>query len=80
MTQTLKAERMTVYQARIMQVGLASIALAVQRTGGSLQHPAEQLDDSLELMAARIEGGALPEAAVLGTDPAQIVLKELGLG
>lgn len=49
-----------------MQVGLASIAVAVQRSGGSVSHPAEVMNESLEQIAAGIEGGALPEAIVVG--------------
>lgn len=51
----------------LSQIGVASIALAVQRAGGSQRHPAEELNDTLETMAAGIEGGALPEALVLGS-------------
>lgn len=50
----------------IVQVGLASIAAAVQRAGGSLQHPGSELDDDLETIAAGIETVALPEVYVLG--------------
>lgn len=53
-------------RAPLHQVGLASIAVAVQRSGGSAQHPAEVMNESLEQMAAGIEGGALPEAIVVG--------------
>jgi zinc protease len=38
----------------------------VQRSGGSLQHPGQQLDDELEERAASIEGGAGPEAFGFG--------------
>ena len=51
------------------QVGLASVVAAVQRSGGSLTHPGPVLDDSLEQMAAGIEGGALPEALFMGGRP-----------
>eukprot|EP00897_Mesotaenium_endlicherianum_P006597 jgi/Mesen1/5966/ME000301S05093 len=40
------------------KVGLAGIAGAVQRSGGSVNHPAKDLDAALESMAARIEAGA----------------------
>lgn len=48
------------------QVGLASIAAAVQRAGGTAQHPGEALDEDLEVIAASIETAALPEVYVLG--------------
>ena len=48
------------------QVGLATLSAAVQRSGGSLQHPSQQLDDELEERAASIEGGAGPEAFGFG--------------
>lgn len=50
----------------LSQVGVATIAMAVQRAGGSAQHPADALDEKLELMAAGIEFGARPEAGILG--------------
>ena len=49
-----------------MQVGVASIAAAVQRGGGSEQHPGSTLDADLEVIAASIETAALPEAHVFG--------------
>lgn len=48
------------------KVGLATMSAAVQRSGGSLQHPSQQLDDELEERAASIEGGAGPEAFGFG--------------
>lgn len=48
------------------QVGVATIAAAVQRAGGSTAHPGDLLDKALEQRAAYIEGGAGPEAASLG--------------
>ena len=42
------------------------MSAAVQRSGGSLQHPSQQLDDELEERAASIEGGAGPEAFGFG--------------
>lgn len=50
-----------------LQVGLATVSAAVQRAGGTQAHPGPVLDETLEQMAAGIEGGALPEAIVLGT-------------
>ena len=52
--------------AETLQVGLASIAASVQRSGGSEKHPGSALDDDLEVIAAGIESVALPEAHVLG--------------
>ena len=48
------------------QVGLASVAAAVQRGGGSKEHPSEALNEDLELLAASIEAAALPEVHILG--------------
>ncbi|KAL4448464.1 hypothetical protein ABPG75_005683 [Micractinium tetrahymenae] len=48
------------------KVGLASLSAAVQRAGGSQQHPAQALDDKLEELAASIEGGAGAEAFGFG--------------
>ncbi|WIA12269.1 hypothetical protein OEZ85_012331 [Tetradesmus obliquus] len=39
-------------------VGLASIAAAVQRAGGSRAHPADQMDERLEDLAASLEASA----------------------
>ena len=50
----------------VLQVGVASIAAAVQRGGGSERHPGNALDDELEVIAASIEAAALPEAHVFG--------------
>jgi hypothetical protein len=47
-------------------VGLASIALSTQRTGGSAAHPGEALDARLEALSAGIEAGAGPQALTLG--------------
>ncbi|KAL6762438.1 Metalloenzyme, LuxS/M16 peptidase-like protein [Haematococcus lacustris] len=47
------------------KVGLASAALNVQRAGGSLQHPAPGLDDTLEVLAAGVEAGAGPQSLTL---------------
>ena len=49
-----------------VQVGLATVASAVQRAGGSVQHPSAELDDALEQKAAYIEGGSSPETSSLG--------------
>lgn len=49
-----------------MQVGVAIIAAAVQRAGGSAAHPGTVLDEALELKAALMDGGAGPEASSLG--------------
>ncbi|EFN56163.1 hypothetical protein CHLNCDRAFT_7930, partial [Chlorella variabilis] len=48
------------------KVGLASLSAAVQRSGGSWQHPGQALDDALEDRAAYIEGGAGAEAFGFG--------------
>ncbi|KAI3426252.1 hypothetical protein D9Q98_008627 [Chlorella vulgaris] len=48
------------------KVGLASLSAAVQRSGGSVQHPGQALDDALEDRAASIEGGAGGEAIGMG--------------
>ncbi|KAL4857736.1 putative zinc protease-like protein y4wB [Chlorella vulgaris] len=48
------------------KVGLASLSAAVQRSGGSVQHPGQALDDALEDRAASIEGGAGSEAIGMG--------------
>ncbi|KAI8463240.1 MAG: Metalloenzyme, LuxS/M16 peptidase-like protein [Monoraphidium minutum] len=44
------------------KVGLASITAAVQRSGGSLQHPGPALDSRLDDLAAAIEASAGPRA------------------
>jgi len=46
--------------------GLASIAAAVQRSGGSVQHPGSSLDNELEELAAAIEGGAGSDSVNMG--------------
>ena len=51
---------------RLLQVGLATLSAAVQRSGGSRQHPAAALDEALEERAASIEGGAGGEAFGFG--------------
>lgn len=38
----------------------------MQRSGGSLQHPGERMDEELEQRAAYIEGGAGGDATTLG--------------
>lgn len=48
------------------KVGLATLSAAVQRSGGSVEHPGRSLDDALEERAASIEGGAGGEAFGLG--------------
>ena len=48
------------------KIGLASIAAAVQRAGGSHTHPNGQLDDALEALAAAIEGNAGSDAVSFG--------------
>jgi zinc protease len=50
----------------ILQVGVATVAAAVQRAGGSTAHPGDVLDKALEQKAAYIEGGAGPEVSSLG--------------
>ncbi len=52
-----------------LQVGVATIAAAVQRAGGSVAHPGNALDEALEQKAASIEGNAGPEASSLGAPP-----------
>ena len=47
-------------------MGLATLSAAVQRSGGSRQHPGQALDDALEERAAAIEGGAGQEAFGFG--------------
>jgi hypothetical protein len=37
------------------QLGVATIASGVQRSGGSVRHPEQKLDEALEQMAAYIE-------------------------
>jgi zinc protease len=39
-------------------VGLAAIAATVQRSGGSIAHPADVLNTKLEAMAARVEASS----------------------
>jgi zinc protease len=46
--------------------GLASVAAAAQRAGGSAAHPGAALDDALEALAASVEAGAGEEAVTLG--------------
>jgi len=48
------------------KIGLASIAAAVQRSGGSVQHPGSSLDNELEELAAAIEGGAGSNSVSMG--------------
>ncbi len=48
------------------KIGLASIAAAVQRSGGSIQHPNGALDEELEELAAAIEGGAGSDSVSMG--------------
>lgn len=43
------------------KLGLATVSAAVQRSGGSIAHPREALDDRLEDLAAAIEAGAGPQ-------------------
>ncbi|KAF8071282.1 zinc protease-like protein [Scenedesmus sp. PABB004] len=47
------------------KVGLASIAAALQRAGGSVDHPAEALDARLEDLAAAIEASAGQQSTTL---------------
>lgn len=47
-------------------MGLATLSAAVQRSGGSQQHPGEALDEKLEELGAGIEGGAGAEAFGFG--------------
>jgi len=44
------------------QVGLASITAAVQRSGGTRQHPGNEMDGRLEDLAAALEVVAGPKA------------------
>ncbi len=48
------------------QLGVATISLAVQRSGGSEAHPSDKMDEELEQRAAYIEGGAGMEASTMG--------------
>lgn len=48
------------------KVGLATLSAAVQRSGGSIQHPKTAFDDELEDVAATLEGGAGPDAITFG--------------
>ena len=45
---------------------LATLSAAVQRAGGSRQHPEEVFDRELEKLSAAIEGGASSEAVTFG--------------
>jgi hypothetical protein len=54
------------FQCLLLQVGLATLSAAVQRSGGSRQHPAAALEEALEERAASIEGGAGGEAFGFG--------------
>lgn len=51
---------------RLLTAGLATIAALVQRSGGTVQHPAQALDETLEQMAANIESVATADATALG--------------
>jgi hypothetical protein len=42
------------------------MSVAVQRSGGSLAHPSDSMDEELEQRAAYIEGGAGMEASTMG--------------
>jgi hypothetical protein len=57
----------------LLQVGIATIASAMQRAGGSLAHPNAALDEALEQRAAFIEGGAGPEASSLGAGACKLL-------
>eukprot|EP00271_Cylindrocystis_brebissonii_P017773 TRINITY_DN4757_c0_g1_i5.p1 TRINITY_DN4757_c0_g1~~TRINITY_DN4757_c0_g1_i5.p1 ORF type:complete len:582 (-),score=97.67 TRINITY_DN4757_c0_g1_i5:607-2316(-) len=59
------------------QVGLAAVTAAVQRSGGTREHPGAELDEQLEAMAARIEaGGSTSQMSVgfrcLGEDLSEV--------
>jgi len=48
------------------KAGLTQIMAAVQRTGGSVQHPGKALEDELEELAAQIETGTSENATSVG--------------
>lgn len=48
------------------QLGVATMSVAVQRSGGSVLHPMDAMDEELEQRAAYIEGGAGMEASTMG--------------
>jgi zinc protease len=48
------------------KVGLATLSAQLQRSGGSINHPGQSFDDTLEDVAAGIEGGASPDTLSLG--------------
>lgn len=48
------------------KIGLGTVATAVQRSGGSVAHPENVLDEELDELSASIEGGAGPETSTLG--------------
>ena len=56
---------MPTHNHRPSQIGLASLSLALQRAGGSVQYPADVLDQNLENIAAQIETNAGKQAFVL---------------
>ena len=48
-----------------LQVGLASIVASVQRSGGTVNHPGQNLDEALEDLGAGIEMQAVHDNAPL---------------
>ena len=50
------------------RVGLAGLAAAVQRSGGSVLRPSSAFDDACDALAATIEAGAAPDATSIGFD------------
>lgn len=52
--------------AYLLPAGLASISALVQRSGGTLQHSAPELDDVLEQLAATVESIAASDATGIG--------------
>ena len=50
--------------------GLATVAAAVQRGGGTLHHTTTELDDELDALVAEVELGAAPESLGLGDSQA----------
>ena len=54
------------------QVGVATISAQVQRSGGTQQLAAAELDEALERRAASIEGGAAGESVSFGEPDAEM--------
>lgn len=50
----------------MLLAGLATISAQVQRSGGSVQHDGQQLDEELDQVAAVIESFAAGDASAMG--------------